>query len=152
MSADERKKLELDISDALSERCSCSFPQRYITNGHFVCSSSPSANTVVFQGRLISTQDVDSVELLLYLKEWLLTEPTIVLDGISLQAAENYKDIGNATHATPCKWPPRRYREYQQSIIGAAVSGGLLVLVALIAFIMVAVCSCRRHKVYKKTT
>ena len=99
VSADERMKLELDISDALSERCSCSFPQRYVTNGHFVCSSSPSANTVVFQGRLISTQDVDSIELLLYLKKWLLTEPTI---GISLHAAENYKDIGNATHATPC--------------------------------------------------
>ena len=94
------ERLELAISDALSERCSCSFSQRYISNGQFVCSSGPSANTVVFQGRLIGIQDAGSVELLHHLHEWLLTEPAITLGGAALQAAESYQEIGNTT---PCE-------------------------------------------------
>ena len=63
---DESGGLETAISDALSERCSCSFLQSYIAQGQLTCDS---LNTVgvSFQGRLVSTQDISSVDLLFHL-------------------------------------------------------------------------------------
>ena len=48
------------------------------SHGQLTCGS---LNTVgvSFQGRLVSTQDVSSVDLLFHLKEWLLTDPVIDL-------------------------------------------------------------------------
>ena len=156
MSEDERERLKSAISGAISERCGCSFSQHNIKNGFFVCSDGPSANTVVFRGRLISSSpDTDSVEFLFYLQEWLLTEPTIALGGISLQAAENcrvyYKEAGNTTHAIPCEWPLGQCRDERQSITGAAASAGLLALVTVtILVVMVMMCFYQRYKVHRK--
>ena len=152
ISGAQRERLESVISDALSERCNCLFSQDYIANGQVICSDGPSGNIVAFQGRLIGTQGADSVELLLHLQEWLLTEPTISWGGVSLQAVENcrvyYKGRGNTT--TPCEWPPRRYRKYQQSFTGAAVGAGLLALLtATVLVAMVVMCFCQRYDVQK---
>ena len=155
MSDDERESVESSIGDALSERCGCLFSQDYIVNGQFMCSDGPSANTVEFQGRLIGTQNADSVELLFHLLEWLLTEPTVAVGGVSLQTTGNcrvyYNKRGNTTHSTPCEWPSRKYREAQQSITGAAVSAGYLALVAIMALgIVVVMCFCQRYKIPRK--
>ena len=46
-----------------------------------------------FEVGLINTQDTDSMELLLHLQEWLLTDPTVALGGVSLQAAEKLSSL-----------------------------------------------------------
>ena len=108
--------MKLAISDALSERCNCPFSQDHIVDEQFSCNNGPNANTVSFHGSLIGSQDTDSVELLLYMQEWLLTEPTIALDGFSLHGAENChiysKNLTNKTYDS-CEWLPNILRKYQ---------------------------------------
>ena len=154
MSQDERERLKLAISDALSERCSCSFSQSYIADEQFLCSNGSSTDIVVFRGRLINTQDTDSMELLLHLQEWLLTDPTVALGGVSLQAAENCQVYhGSITNSTPCEYSPIKYGKDRQSIIGVSASAGILALVAVSTlFVMVVVYFCIRYKIQRHFT
>ena len=109
----------LAISEALSERCNCSFSQNNLTNDQFLCNDGPNANSVLFLGSVIGSQNIDNVELLLYMQEWLLTEPSIVLDGFSLHAAENChiysKEPTNTTYGS-CEWLPNTLRECRTSM------------------------------------
>ena len=106
--------LKLAISEALSERCNCSFSRNNIRDDQFSCNNGPNANNVLFHGSVIGSQHIDSVELLFYMQEWLLTEPSIVLDGFSLHAAENChiysKEPTNTTYGS-CEWLPNTLRE-----------------------------------------
>ena len=148
MSNDDMMRLKLAISEALSERCSCSFSQDNIVDEQFSCNNGPNTNSVLFHGSLIGSQNVDSVELLFYLQEWLLTEPTITLDEFSLHAAENCRVYFNGSvNATndDCEWPPNKLREYRKFATGIFTGLGLLAMIAMLALaIVVIVCICQR--------
>ena len=73
---------------------------------------------VSFQGRLVSTQDISSVDLLFHLKEWLLIDPVIDMGGIKLQVLK--KILKNPT-------------SYYMEFIGATTTSVLLALTVLIS-------------------
>ena len=155
VSENEIGRLKLAISGALSERCSCPFAQENIADGQFSCNHGLNAEYVLFQGRLISMGDIDSVELLFYMQEWLLTEPTIALDGFSLHAAENCqvysKELVNSTYDNNCEWPPNTLRECRRITTGVSIAVGLLALMALSTLaVVVVICICQRYRVRKK--
>ena len=138
------------ISDALSERCNCPFSQNDIADVRFSCVNGPNANSVLVHGSLISSEEVDSVELLLYMQEWLLTEPTIALDGVSLHATENCHIYANTTYDS-CEWLPNTIRENHIITIEIAAGIGLVALIALMAFVIVlVVCIFQRKKQQRK--
>ena len=120
LSVVDKDTVESTISDSLSERCECTFPREYIADGQFMCVNDD-PNSVVYEGRLISTDDTDSVELLFHLQEWLLTEPTVSLSGVDLHATENcqvyIKELGNTDYNTQCDWLPNKVKECQHSVI-----------------------------------
>ena len=154
MSEDDRSRIKLAISEALSERCNCLFSQNHIVHDQILCSSGSSIDSIIFQGTLISTEDADSVELLFHLQEWLLTEPTIGLDGVVLQGSENcqvyLKEPGNITNNS-CEWPPNKLREYRRITTGVSIGMGFSALIAFSALTITAVACCWwKHKILRK--
>ena len=131
------------ISDYLSERCSCLFSPSYLADGEILCNSGDS-KCVLFQGRLISSQDADSVELLLYLKEWSLTMPKIEVGAVELQITGNdsviYPPTGSIIECEPIKTEHLR-SDYRKAFIGTTVILVFLAL-AVVVFAVIAVKSC----------
>ena len=156
VSHDDVERLTLAISNALSERCNCPFSPDNIAEEQFLCINSPNSNSVLFRGSLTGSEDVDSVELLFFMQEWLLAEPTIALDGFSLHAAENChvysKEPANMTYGN-CEWLPNTLRECRQITTGTFISIGLLALIALsVLAILVVVCIYQKIKMQRKPT
>ena len=132
VSQDDKDTLKLAISKALSDRCNCSLSQNNIADEKFSCNNGPNANNVSFYGNLVSIQDVDSVELLRYIQEWLLTEPIVTFDAFSLHAAENchsYSEEPTNTTYDNCEWLPNALMECHNTSESSGIfsSMGLLV-------------------------
>ena len=154
ISQNDKDILKSTIGNVLSERCDCPFSANNITDGRFSCNNVPNANSVLFQGSVIGSENVDSVEMLFYMQEWLLTEPTVTLHEFSLQAAENChiysKEPGNATYGS-CEWLPNTVRECHKIMTIISISIGSLALLIMLAFaIAIVVCIRQRQKVQKK--
>lgn len=146
--------LVIFISNYLSNRCSCFFSQHYIADGEILCSTEDS-NCVIFQGRLLGSQDTDSVEMLIYLKEWSMTMPTTEVGKVELQIASNsltYPPTGSSTKCEPVAIIEEEHAggySYLKEFVGTTIILALLVLVAVI-FAVIAVTLCLKLSAMKK--
>ncbi|CAI7993603.1 hypothetical protein GBAR_LOCUS1283 [Geodia barretti] len=111
-----------DLSRAFSSgielTCNCTFTSDYIADGQLTCRN----DILIFQGRIISTTDRNSTDLLTNFETWLSTDPTIMARGEELKLFKN-----------------ERFTESEnrnQSIVGAT-AGVAAVLILLVALVIV---------------
>ena len=111
-----------DLSRAFSSgielTCNCTFTSDYIADGQLTCRN----DILIFQGRIISTTDRNSIDLLTNFETWLSTDPTIMARGKELKLFKN-----------------ERFTESEnrnQSIVGAT-AGVAAVLILLVALVIV---------------
>ena len=83
----------------LESVCDCVFSAKYIGDSALICANS--TNKMVFQGRMISTDAMNSTALMEYLAEWAQTAPTVVAKGVQLMVSPHCSvflhELGNTT-------------------------------------------------------
>ena len=73
--------LKRDISRGIEQFCRCKFSTDYITNESLTCHG----ETLAFEGRVISTDDRDSSNLVSDMQKWLSSGPTVIARGEQLK-------------------------------------------------------------------
>ena len=127
--------LAREISRGIEFSCGCTFPSDYIADGRLTCHN----ETLMYQGRIISTDDRDSADLLRYFEEWLSKEPRIIAKGEELKLVvsdtvkptPNVEQEGSSSGGIPIP------------ILGGSV-GGVSVLLIVVGAVIGAVLVRRR--------
>lgn len=73
-----------EISSGIEHYCQCHFPKDYIVDTIFLCDKERPEN-VIFQGRIIGTNERDSEDLVEQLDKWKSNKPTMVIQGTQVQ-------------------------------------------------------------------
>ena len=71
------------FSIELSRECDCHIPLDHFSDERLICQPED-ASKVVFQGRLVVTEDKNVSGLLDNLKQWVMTDPHVVVQGVQL--------------------------------------------------------------------
>jgi len=122
------------ISAGIEQFCRCQFPRNYIAEGKLMCNLE-ALHTVLFQGRIISTNDRGSSDLAGHLDEWVSTEPTMVVQGEFLRVVKSETQPNSSSEDS----------QLSIAVVGAAVAAGL-VLLLLITVIVVSIAYIRWKK------
>ena len=123
---------------------------------------------VVFQGRLISTDDMNSTDIVLHLEHWAQTEPTVTAKGVQLTVSnlcsvhlEELGQSGCTTVNTPSSTTPTEesqstetptieiFTPQKQSLVipvSAGAIGGVLFLIVIVVVLIVVVVVLRRRR------
>lgn len=80
MPTEKLKEITALISTVIESLCQCTFPSSYIADEALTCQSSLGA-----LGRLISTNETKSFDLLGDLEKWASSNPTITIHGTPVQ-------------------------------------------------------------------
>lgn len=147
--SDVVKQLVLQLTGS----CECAITTKYIADGGLVCSSEP--GEVILQGRIISTTTKNSTDLVTLLQEWVLGNPTVIIQGVQLkvesECSVQLETLGNTT----CR-PIGNYNspDILSCTVGEAVVlavGGVLAIEALLVIIVVGVLLCVKKRYPCKT-
>ena len=132
--------LARDISRGLELTCHCTFPRDYITDEQLMCLN----DTLTFSGRIISTTERSSLDLLADFEQWLSTEPTIIAKGESLSVVAS-DTAGMPPETASTKTVPTVVADKQEEasessfpmgIVGGAVGGVFILIVFTVALII----------------
>ena len=130
--------LARDISAGIELVCRCEFPSDYIADRQLKCNN----QSLVFQGRIVSTNTSESTDLLADLTKWISTEPTVTAKGEELHVMKNSNEPTekaepkNKEHELPNSFP----------MWTAAPVGGVVFIVVILAVATGIVVACRRQK------
>ena len=98
-----------ETSLQLSKDCNCHIPVEHFANERLICEVK-NTDKVVFQSRLVITDEKNSTELLESLKGWVATDPHIVVQGIQLQVDQycsvELDELGNGDCISTTTPPP----------------------------------------------
>jgi len=147
--------------------CTCTLSAKYIADTDLICVEN-SMDQVVFQGRLISTDDMNSTDTILHLEHWAQTEPTVTAKGVQLTVSnlcsvhlEQLGQSGCTTVNTPSSTTPTEesqstatptieiFTPQEQSLvipISAGAIGGVLFLIIIVVVLIVVVVVLRRRR------
>ena len=125
--------LARDFSRGIEIICRCSLPSDYITDGQLTCYN----QNLVYQGRIISTNDRGSPNLMGDLQEWLSRDPMIIVKGEELKLVKNEPETAKQGDSPTDGFPV--------TTVGAT-AGGVAVLVLLLAVVIGTVVACRRYR------
>ena len=112
------------VSRGIEQYCQCEFPSDYITDTEFLCDED--SNTVIFQGRIITTNEKNSLYLVDKLEMWISNEPTVVIQSEQVRIISQQ---GSSSRV--------------QTAVGT--SAAVLILLLLMAIVVTSVLYCRRR-------
>ena len=81
-------EIALAVSNGIDMICRCNFTNDYITDETFECDE-VNPDLIIINGRIISTNNRDSSDLLGDLEEWVSSGPTVVVQGKELQVVSS---------------------------------------------------------------
>ena len=97
------------MSLELSKTCNCHIPVDNFADERLICETKDT-NKVVFQSRLVVVDDKNDTQLLDYVKEWVMTDPHVVVQGIQLQVDQycsvELTELGNSECISTTPPPP----------------------------------------------
>ena len=131
--------LARDISRGIELICHCGFPSDYIADGKLTCNN----QRLVYQGRIISTNDRDSIDYLGDLQKWISTEPTLVVKGEQLHLVKNDSKF---TERAPTTEPAQTSANSFQVMTAVAPVGVVVVLVLTLSVSIVTIIVYRRRR------
>ena len=155
--------LARDFSRGIELTCRCKFPDTYITDGQLMCVN----EELMYQGRIISTDDRDSTGLLAEFEKWLLSEPVVIARGEVLKLVKNPNtemvpqmttEMTTELKETPTIKPlEQNETEASQDDIPMPIIGGIagvaavFVLLIVVATVIVLVLRKRRYSIIVQT-
>ena len=133
--------LARDIGRGVEFICHCKFPEKYIANGQLMCQND---SLILYQGRSISTNDRSSSDHLADLEKWLLSEPTIIVQGevlkiVKKKSATELVTLSTIPEKTPAIERPVEQTETSSDDILAPIFGGVAGVVAVLVILAVGV-------------
>ena len=81
-------EIALAVSNGIDMICRCNFTNDYITDETFECDE-VNPDLIIINGRIISTNDRDSSDLVGDLEEWVSSGPTVVVQGKELRVVSS---------------------------------------------------------------
>ena len=102
-------------------------------------------NLVMFSGRLISTTDRNSSDLVLDLEKWVSSEPTALVQGEELQVVSSNTPSSDKPQDSSQK-PPSSAKKQEGSSLSGTIAGTVAVVavVVLVVIIVISVVVCYR--------
>ena len=142
--------LKRDISRGIEQFCRCKFSTDYITNESLTCHG----ETLAFEGRVVSTDDRDSSNLVSDMQKWLSSGPTVIARGeklkvvnidtkVEMKSSTNNRNTTVEVPVSPSQLP-------LGPVIGAVI--GVMALLALVVAVVIGTWLCRRRRSVKNTT
>ena len=142
--------LKRDISRGIEQFCRCKFSTDYITNENLTCHG----ETLAFEGRVISTDDRDSSNLVSDMQKWLSSGPTVIARGEQLKVVniDTKVEMNSSTinRNTTVEVPVSPSQLPLGPVIGAVI--GVMALLALVVAVVIGTWLCRRRRSVKNTT
>lgn len=83
-----------EISSGIEQYCQCHFSKDYIIDATFYCDKER-PESVIFQGRIIGTNERDSEDLVEQLDKWISNKPTVVIQGTQVQVVTTEDPVSN---------------------------------------------------------
>ena len=81
-------EIALAVSNGIDMICRCNFTSDYITDETFECDE-VNPDLIIINGRIISTNNRDSSDLVGDLEKWVSSGPTVVIQGKELQVVSS---------------------------------------------------------------
>ena len=142
--------LKRDISRGIEQFCRCKFSTDYITNETLTCHG----ETLAFEGRVISTDDRDSSNLVSDMQKWLSSGPTVIARDEQLKVVniDTKVEMNSSTNNrnTTVEVPVSPSQLPLGPVIGAVI--GVMALLALVVAVVIGTWLCRRRRSVKNTT
>ena len=130
--------LAREFSRGIELICRCKFPDTYITDGQLMCVN----KELLYRGRIISTHDRDSTDLVEDFEKWLSSEPVVIARGEVLKVVKNPTIEMTSEPSEQNKASPN---DIPVSIIGG-IAGVAAVFVLLIVIVIVIVVVLRKRR------
>ena len=119
----EPEQIVQDLSTALSDgielTCNCSFPSDHIADGQLTCHN----DILIFQGRIISTTEWNSTDLMEYFKQWLSGDPTVIVQGEELSLVKEEMFTESEKHVV--EWVAGA----TAGVVAVIILGGVLIII-----------------------
>ena len=113
------------VTVGIDQLCHCQFSRDYIGDGRLLCDQEE-CNRAVFQGRIISTNDRNSTELVEDLEKWVSSNPSMTVQGELLQV------VSSETQ------PNLNCDEQEKSDVLSAILGSIVAVILLLLCIVTA--------------
>ena len=126
--------LARDFSRGVELECNCKFPDSYIANGQLLCHN----GTLIYQARIVGTDDRDSTQLLVDLEKWLSGGPTIIVQGEVLKLV--------IPGTTPTLQPEQEESSSDSGLVYGSVAGVVAILLLLAATVFLTVVVLCKHR------
>ena len=123
--------LAREFSRGIELTCRCKFPDNYITDGRLMCVN----KELLYQGRIISTNDRDSTDLVKDFEKWLSSEPAVIARGEVLRLVKNPTVELKETPSIK----PSEQKEASPDDIPMPVFGGIAGVAAVLVLLIVTV-------------
>jgi len=117
----------LVITAGIDRLCHCQFTSDYIGDGRLLCDQE-ACHRAVFQGRIISTDNRNSTELLQDLERWVSSTPTVVVQGEQLQVLSS-----ETQSSLNCDKQEQENSDMLSTTLGSVVAVMLLLLCIITA-------------------
>ena len=137
MASEKMDDLVHEIAKGIEQFCRCGFSSEYIAEERLTCNKTD-LHQVLLQGRIISTNDRDSSDLVGDLEEWVSSGPTVVVQGKKLQvvSSETSPDAssdGEQEGSSP-PW----------AVVGTFAAAGFCLLIIIPLIVCVVYFKCKR--------
>ena len=87
------------ITQWIVQHCQCQYSANFIVDGQLFCTTK---NSVVYQAQFISTDSKMALEIRNITQQWVLSRPTITINGLSYQVDPNCSTVVNKLGVTSC--------------------------------------------------
>ena len=144
--AQEPEKIMTDLAREFSRgielTCRCKFPDTYIPDGQLKCVK----QELMYRARIISTDDMDSTDLLKEFEKWLSSEPVVIARGEVLTLVKNpTTELKETPSLKPSEQKEASPGNVPVPIIGG-IAGVTVVFVLLIVIVTVIVVVLRKRR------
>ena len=87
------------IAQRIVQGCQCQYSARFIVNGQLFCASK---NCAIYQAQFIPTDDKTALEVHNITQQWVLSGPTITINGLSYKVDPNCSTVVNKLGVSSC--------------------------------------------------
>ena len=137
MASEKMDDLIHEIAKGIEQFCRCGFPSEYIAEERLTCNKTD-LHRVLLQGRIISTNDRDSSDLVGDLEKWVSSGPTVMIQGKELRV------VSSETSSDPSSDGEQEGSSPPWVVVGTFAAAGFCLLIIIPVIVCVVYFKCKR--------
>ena len=128
MASEKMDDLIHEIAKGIEQFCRCGFPSEYIVEERLTCNKTD-LHRVLLQGRIISTNDRDSSDLVGDLEKWVSSGPTVMIQGKELRV------VSSETSSDPSSDGEQEGSSPPWAVVGTFAAAGFCLLTVIVCVV-----------------